>query len=90
MDNATLLAEVTKYLDPRMLVVTVVLFLLGLGLKTTPMIKDWMIVWILPAVGIVFGLGMLGISFGSVIQGILAAAISVLTHQIWKQTKEKL
>lgn len=68
----------------------VVLLVLGYFLKRTPRIQDWMIQWFLTVAGVVLACGILqAITVESVVQGILAAGIASLTHQIWKQTPEK-
>lgn len=84
-----IVTEIMKFIDPAMLVVVVVLMLLGRALKATPRVPDWSIVWILPIVGIIFAIGLLGGSVQAVIQGILAAAMAVLTHQLYTQMKDK-
>lgn len=89
MTDATLLAEVSKVLAPKLMIVVLVLILIGLALKNTPKVPDWLIVWILPVLGIVFSLGVLGLHVQSVLQGILSAGVAVLSHQLWKQTKHK-
>lgn len=85
----TLLTQITELLTPEMLIVVVALILIGLALKQTPKVQDWLIVWILPIVGIVFSLFLLGVHIEAVLQGILAAGAAVLIHQMWKQTKNK-
>ena len=76
-----------KYIDPAMLVVVAALWFIGYGLKQTPKVPNWSILWIVVLFGIVFGLMVVGPTVNGVIQGIIAAALAVLGHQIVKQTK---
>ncbi|KNB70139.1 holin [Brevibacillus reuszeri] len=72
------------------LIVVVVLLVIGYFLKRTPRIQDWMIPWFLTVAGVALACGILqAVSVESVVQGILAAGIASLTHQLWKQTAEK-
>lgn len=43
----TLIATLQQYLDPKMLIVVIALLILGNFLKQTPLLKDWLIIWIL-------------------------------------------
>lgn len=90
MNQTELLALMQQYMADKALVVVVVLLALGYYLKRTPRVQDWMIPWALTLTGIVLACGILGvISAESVVQGILAAGVATLTHQLWKQTTDK-
>ena len=65
------------------------LYLIGMLLKATPNISDWLIPYILGALGILGAVLLLGFDVQSVIQGILAAGASVYVNQAIKQTKKK-
>lgn len=65
-----------------------VLFVLGIPLKMSARIPDWIIIYILVALGILGGLLLLGPSVGAAFQGILCAAAACLTYQLIKQGKE--
>ncbi len=80
--------EITSYIAEPMLVVIPVLWVLGAFLKHTPKIPDWVIVWILLAVGFVLALFILGPTLDAFIQGVLVAGVAVLGHQLVKQSKE--
>lgn len=80
---------ITQHIDPRMSLVIIALWLLGIFLKNTPSVPDWAIIWILAAVSIGLAVLVLGPSVDAVIQGILTAASAIFGHQIIKQTGQK-
>ena len=63
-----------------------VLWIIGYALKQTPIIADWLIIWILLVVSIVLGTLAYGFSFEAVTNGIIATGVAVLGHQMAKQT----
>lgn len=74
------------------------LYILGMFLKKTPKLEDWMIPWMLVLVGI---LGSIGINVvgqeitgplmtTSVLQGLCAAGVAVLGNQAIKQTVKQI
>ncbi|SMB95290.1 Phage holin family Hol44, holin superfamily V [Desulfonispora thiosulfatigenes DSM 11270] len=65
------------------------LWIVGTFLKRTPKVQDWTIVWVVIILGITGAVGMLGFSVNSVAQGIIIAGISVLGHQVVKQTNNR-
>lgn len=90
MNETDLLGLAKQFLLDQALIVVVALLVIGLFLKKTPMVQDWLIPWILTGMGIVLACGVLGgITVQATIQGILAAGIANLGHQLWKQTTEK-
>ncbi|KAB8139392.1 hypothetical protein F9U64_00495 [Gracilibacillus oryzae] len=62
------------------------LWFVGYACKRTPYIPDWLIIWILFCFGIIASCSIFGWNFRSVINGIIAVGISVLSHQMVKQT----
>ncbi|WP_236841145.1 phage holin family protein [Brevibacillus formosus] len=69
------------------MIVVVVLLVVGAMLKKTPQVADWLIPWLLAGSGVGLAWGVMGaISVQATIQGILAAGIATLGHQLWKQT----
>ncbi|MGG1662868.1 phage holin family protein [Brevibacillus sp. NRS-1366] len=90
MNQSDLLVLAQQYMADKALIIVVVLLVLGYFLKRTPRVQDWMIPWSLTLAGVVLACGILqAFTVESVVQGILAAGIASLTHQIWKQTTEK-
>lgn len=84
-----MIPNIETALAPEMLVVVLVLLMIGKGLKLMPSMPNWLIVWILPVIGIAFAIGILGFQVDAFIQGILAAAAAVLAHQLYIQTSHK-
>ena len=81
--------EIIKYITEEALVLMPVLFVLGLLLKNTPKVADWMIPWTLLALGVVGGILITGDTLQGIVQGVLVAGGTVLTHQLVKQTIER-
>lgn len=90
MKETDLLALANQYLLDDVLVVVIALLVIGIMLKKTPRVADWLIPWLLTFSGIGLAWGVMGvISVHATIQGILAAGIATLGHQLWKQTLYK-
>lgn len=81
--------EIIQYIVSEALVLIPVLFILGALMKNTPRIADWIIPWVLLAVGVVGGVLIVGEFVQGVLQGVLVTGATVLTHQLFKQTKNK-
>lgn len=78
---------VFELIDPKLMMVVAVCWVLGLILKRTPPILDWTIVYIVTVIAVLLVVWMYGFSPESIIQGVLCGAFSVYGHQIYKQTK---
>ena len=74
-------------IDPRLVGVVAACWVVGFILKSTPVIPDWTIVYVVVIVAVLLTIWMLGWSPDSVVQGILAGAFSVYGHQVVKQTR---
>lgn len=79
---------VFQFIDPQLLIVVVVCWVIGYVLKITPRVPDWIIVYAVAVVGVVVVSVMLGWTVQSVIQGILCGAVAVYGDQVVKQTKK--
>lgn len=82
-----------KYLIEQMLILVPVLYIVGALIKQTPKVKDWVIPWVLLAVGVVAAIAI-GVGSGlsvpdAIIQGILVTGVTVFTNQLVKQTTNK-
>ncbi len=85
-----------NYIRPELLIVAVVLYFLGWGLKKIKSLKDNFIPIILGAVGVIVCFVYLGIVegfgwqsvVGGIIQGILCAAASTYVNQVIKQMQK--
>ncbi|WP_066288603.1 phage holin family protein [Bacillus sp. FJAT-29937] len=74
------------YLNQNYIMLVPALWVLGFALKQTPAIPDWLIIWILFIVSITIGSVAFGFSIDGLINGITAAGVAVLGHQMYKQT----
>jgi hypothetical protein len=82
--------DLVKFVPEQLLILVAGLYVLGLFLKSTPKIQDWVIPWILLVVGIVGSMTLqMGFTALAVFQGIAATGMSVFTNQLIKQTLNK-
>lgn len=92
---------IQNYIKPELLVVAIVLYFVGMGIKNTEKISDKYIPVILGALGILISAiyvvatsafngyqSILMAIFTSIVQGILVAGLSVYANQIIKQAKK--
>lgn len=85
--------DFTSYLIDKMLILVPVLYIIGMMIKSTPKVKDWLIPWIILGLGLI-GAVAIGLSAGipvvdAVIQGVLVAGVTVFTNQLVTQTVRK-
>lgn len=83
-----MLEFIKEFLIEDALALIPVLIIIGAVLKSTPKIANWLIPYILLALGIVGGISLVGVTPEGVVQGILVAGVSVFTHQLVKNTTE--
>lgn len=81
--------DIASYIVNEGLILIPALYIIGMMIKSTPKVQDWLIPYILGALGIAGAVGLMGVSVNSVIQGILVAGAAVYTNQIIKQTSDK-
>ena len=81
--------DIMSYVTQQALVLVPVLYLIGILLKATPNVPNWLIPYILGGIGIVGAVLLLGFNIQSIIQGILAAGASVYVNQAIKQGTER-
>lgn len=92
---------IQNYIKPELLVVAVVLYFVGMGIKNTEKISDKYIPVILGIVGVIISAiyvvatstfdgyqSILMAIFTSIVQGILVAGLSVYANQIVKQAQK--
>lgn len=77
-----------ELINPELLVVVAVCWIVGYILKQTPRVPDWCIVYVVSLVAIVFASILLGFGAQSVLQGILCGAVAVYGNQLLKQARE--
>lgn len=95
MDFISMLKE---YIKPELLVVALVLYFVGMGIKNTELIKDKYIPIILGVLGVIISAiyivatssingyqEVLTVIFTAIVQGILVAGASVYVNQLIKQ-----
>lgn len=81
--------DLGNYIQQDALILIPTLYVMGMILKNTPEIKDWLIPYVLLILGVLGSVLLLGFSVSSVIQGILVTGAAVLTNQLIKQAKGK-
>jgi len=78
--------DLIEYLNHNYLMLVPALWVVGIAIKQTPFIPNWLIIWILLAISIIFFTIAFGFSYEGLINGVVAAGVAVLGHQIVKQT----
>jgi len=81
--------DIMSYITQQALVLVPILYIIGMVLKSTPKVSDWLIPYILGGLGIIGAFLLLGVNIQSVIQGILAAGASVYVNQAIKQAQKR-
>ena len=93
--------QIMNYVKPELIVVAVVLYFIGMGLKQSQTVNDKYIPFVLGGLGIVLcavwvfasctistGQEIAMAVFAAIIQGILTAGLSTYVNQIGKQMKK--
>jgi len=75
-----------EFLNQNYYMMVPALWVIGYGLKQTPKIPNWTILWILLVISISFGTFAFGFSSEGILNGVIAAGVAVLGHQMFKQT----
>lgn len=81
--------SLTNMIDPKLLMVVAVCWVLGFIFKQTPYVPNWTIVFLVTAFSVGFTVWMVGVTPESFLQGILCGAVAVYGNQIVKQVKER-
>ncbi|TKH42070.1 hypothetical protein C1I60_22495 [Paenibacillus terrae] len=79
---------VWSLIDPKLLIVVAVCWVLGIIIKKTPHVPDWSIVYIVTAVAVILTVWIIGWGPQAIIQGVLAGAFAVYGNQMVKQAKK--
>jgi hypothetical protein len=66
-----------------------VLYVIGIFLKRTPKVPNWLIPWILTGLGMIGGFFLAGMKLSGILQGVLVAGLTVFANQLYKQTINK-
>ena len=78
--------NIMDYIVSESYILIPVLYVVGLFLKKTPKIPDWLIPWILLGVSMLGGFFLAGMSIRGLLQGILVAGVTVFANQLYVQT----
>lgn len=79
--------DVMQYIPAELGILVVALYIIGMLLKRTPKVADWLIPWVLMVLGIVGSMAAQSqISAQAILQGIIASAGAGLGNQLIKQT----
>lgn len=82
--------DLIKFVPEQLLILVAALYILGVFLKSTPKVQDWIIPWVLLIVGVVGSVAIQkGFSALAAVQGVVATGVAVLTNQLIKQTINK-
>lgn len=81
--------DLIKFVPEELLIVVAALYVLGMFLKNSSKVPDWIIPWVLLIFGIVGSIALSGLSAMAIIQGIICTGVAVLTNQLIKQTINK-
>ncbi|MDM8127096.1 phage holin family protein [Paraclostridium benzoelyticum] len=80
---------IIKFVPEQLLILVAALYVVGMFLKKTPKIQDWIIPWILLILGVIFSISIMGINATSILQGIICSFGAIATNQFVKQTINK-
>lgn len=80
---------IIKFVPEQLLILVAALYVIGMFLKKTPKIQDWIIPWILLVLGVIFSISIMGINATSILQGIICSFGAIATNQFVKQTINK-
>jgi len=81
--------DLIKFVPEQLLILVAALYVIGVFLKNTSKVADWVIPWVLLIVGTIGALLIEGVSGLAFIEGIICAGVAVLTNQLIKQSTEK-
>lgn len=81
--------DLIQFVPEQLLVLVVALYIIGMMLKSTVRVPDWLIPWILLVVSITGSVALLGGTANAVIQGVICTGVAVYTNQLIKQTINK-
>lgn len=76
-------------LHESLVLVVPALLIIGFALKQTPRIPDWLIVWLLPILGMVAGIFGIGATLDGVVNGLIAGGLALAANQVYKQSVKR-
>lgn len=78
-----------KFVVEQAYVLIPALWILGMFLKNTPKVQDWVIPWVLLVAGIVGAVALMGVTAEAALQGIIVTGVAVLGYNLYKQTTQR-
>jgi len=81
--------DLMDYIVSEAYILIPVLYVIGMFLKRTPKIPDWLIPWILLGLGMLGGFFLADMSVSGILQGVLVAGVTVFANQLYVQTMVK-
>lgn len=79
--------DIEKFVPEQLMILVAALYVIGMCLKATPKVQDWLIPWILIVIGIIGSIALQqGFTALAFFQGIVSAGLAVLSNQLVKQT----
>ncbi|NMD69251.1 hypothetical protein HHO41_03045 [Bacillus sp. DNRA2] len=84
--------DLLNALNENYLMLVPALWVLGFALKQTPKVPNWSIIWIITILSLGLAAYSYGFSIDAIVNGLVAAGISVYGHQLVKHSffsKEK-
>ncbi|CDN41218.1 phage holin family protein [Paenibacillus sp. P22] len=82
------LDSLSEVLDPGLAIVVAACWVIGMILKGTPQIPDWSIVYVVTALAVVLAMALQGWTLHNALEGLVAGAMAIYGHQLFKQTRE--
>jgi hypothetical protein len=82
-------ANLMEYIIQEAYILVPVLYVIGVFLKRTPKVPDWLIPWILTALGMIGAFFLSGMKLSGILQGVLVAGVTVFANQLYKQTTNR-
>lgn len=81
--------DIMTYIIDNCLIVIPALYIVGVIIKAIPKIPDWIIPFVLLAIGEAACIGIMGASVDAAIQGVLVTGAAVLVNQGIKQATNR-
>lgn len=75
-------------ITPQLVYLSLILLVIGNALKEVPFVRKWMIIWVLMTISILVEFVFMGVSFQTLFEAIIAASLSTMIYQVYKQSKK--
>jgi hypothetical protein len=82
--------DVSTDISPVVYALIPALYVVGVAMKKTPKLPDWLIPWLLLPLGILGGGFIIGWNVTGIIQGVLCTGMTVYGNQLFKQSANGL